>query len=37
LLGLAIGLSEKDLRLDLNLSITNEFRQKLKNNLQISW
>ena len=29
LLGLAIGLSEKDLRLDLNLSITKAFREKL--------
>ena len=28
-LGLAMGLSEKDLRLDLNLSITKEFRDKL--------
>lgn len=28
-LGLAMGLSEKDLRLDLNLSITKEFRNKL--------
>jgi len=30
LLGLALGLSEKDLRLDLNLSITGAFRKKLK-------
>jgi len=30
LLGLAIGLSEKDLRLDLNLAITKDFRKKLK-------
>jgi len=30
LLGLAIGLSEKDLGLDLNLSITKDFRKKLK-------
>ena len=30
LLGLAIGLSEKDLRLDLNLAITKGFRKKLK-------
>ena len=29
LLGLAIGLSEKDLRLDLNLAITEAFREKL--------
>jgi heterodisulfide reductase subunit B len=29
LLGLAIGLSEKDLRLDLNLAITKAFREKL--------
>jgi heterodisulfide reductase subunit B len=29
LLGLAIGLTEKDLRLDLNLSITKSFRDKL--------
>jgi len=29
-LGLAMGLSEKDLHLDLNLSITDSFRQKLK-------
>jgi heterodisulfide reductase subunit B2 len=29
LIGLALGLSEKDLRLDLNLSITNSFREKL--------
>ena len=29
LLGLAIGLSEKQLRLDLNLSITDEFRKKV--------
>ena len=29
LLGLAIGLSEKDLRLDLNLAITGAFREKL--------
>lgn len=29
-LGLAIGLSEKDLRLDLNLSITKSFRNKLQ-------
>ena len=31
LLGFAIGLQEKDLRLDLNLSITKVFRKKLKN------
>jgi len=30
-LGLALGLSEKDLHLDLNLSITDSFRQKLNN------
>ncbi len=30
LIGLAIGLSEKDLRLDLNLAITKDFRKKLK-------
>ena len=30
LLGLSIGLSEKELRLDLNLSITDAFREKLK-------
>jgi len=30
LLGLAIGLSEKDLGLDLNLAITKDFRKKLK-------
>ena len=30
LLGLAIGLSEKDLRLDLNLAVTKDFRKKLK-------
>ncbi len=30
LLGLAMGLSEKELRLDLNLSITDDFRHKLK-------
>lgn len=30
LLGLAIGLPEKDLRLDLNLSITKAFREKLE-------
>ena len=29
LLGLAIGLSEKDLRLDLNLAISSDFREKL--------
>ena len=29
LIGLALGLSEKDLRLDLNLSITDRFRKKL--------
>jgi heterodisulfide reductase subunit B len=29
-LGLALGLSEKDLRLDLNLSITKAFRDKLQ-------
>jgi heterodisulfide reductase subunit B len=29
-IGLAIGLSEKDVRLDLNLSITDDFRQKLQ-------
>ena len=29
LLGLAIGLSEKDIRLDLNLAITGAFREKL--------
>jgi heterodisulfide reductase subunit B2 len=28
-LGLAMGLSEQDLRLDLNLSITKGFRDKL--------
>ena len=31
LLGLSIGLSEKDLRLDLNLAITEAFRKKLSN------
>ena len=30
LIGLALGLSEKDLRLDLNLSITDRFRKKLE-------
>ena len=30
LLGLALGLSEKDLRIDLNLSITKSFRDKLQ-------
>lgn len=30
LLGLAIGLTEQDLRLDLNLSVTDGFREKLK-------
>jgi len=30
LIGLAIGISEKDLRLDLNLAITKDFRKKLK-------
>ena len=30
LLGLAVGLTERDLRLDLNLSITEGFRKKLK-------
>jgi heterodisulfide reductase subunit B len=29
LIGLALGLSEKDLRFDLNLSITDSFREKL--------
>lgn len=37
LLGLAIGLSEKDLRIDLNLAITETFREKLdKTNMQNS-
>jgi len=36
-LGMAAGLSGEDLRLDLNLSVTGEFRRKLKDNLQISW
>lgn len=35
-LGLAAGLSEKELRLDLNLSITGKFRKKLKDHLRIS-
>ena len=30
LIGLALGLSEKDLRLDLNMSITDRFRKKLE-------
>ena len=33
LLGLAIGLTEQDLRLDLNLSVTRQFRKKLQSNL----
>jgi heterodisulfide reductase subunit B len=31
-LGLAMGLSEQDLRLDLNLSVTKSFRNKLNLN-----
>ena len=30
LIGLALGLSEQDLGLDLNLSVTKQFRKKLK-------
>ncbi len=30
LIGLALGLKEKDLRLDLNLSVTEKFREKLR-------
>lgn len=36
-LGMVTGLAEKDLRLDLNLSVTDQFRQKLKDHLQISF
>jgi len=36
LIGLALGLSEKDLRFDLNLSITDNFREKLAAKLQFA-
>ena len=36
LLGLATGLSEKDLRLDLNLTITRAFREKLSNTMTLT-
>ena len=36
LIGLALGLSEKDLRFDLNLSITEGFREKLASKLQFA-
>lgn len=36
LIGLALGLSEKDLRFDLNLSITADFREKLASKLQFA-
>ncbi len=36
LIGLALGLTEKDLRLDLNLSITDSFRKKIRDVVTIS-